>query len=250
MNKFIRHEFIHISAFYSASGDETVKSKFEVRLICFDLTYTVLRWSAVISTSIMRLLKINYFHCKNLSLRLFNYKYAIGSFYKNYSTVSIAGEQGQSNCVQANFIESRLNLWNKLKSEYDESLTSKQNESIKIGLQYGQIYEGISWQSTPYEVFRKTNKHALKQAIVARVNNELWDLNRPLETDCQVELLNFDNSLAKEVLWHSSAHVLGLALETVYGCLLNNGPATNNGFFYDIYNNDKLVSFTTANSLN
>lgn len=190
----------------------------------------------------MRLLKTNYFHSTNLSLRLFSCKYAIGSFDKNYSTVSIAGEQGDSK-QQADFIEPRLNLWNKLKTEYDESLKTKRKEAIKIDLQYGQTYEGVSWQSTPYEVFHKTNKHLLKQAIIARVNNELWDLDRPLEIDCQVELLNFDNPLAKEVLWHSSAHVLGSALETVYGCLLNSGPATSNGFFYDIYNNDKLVSF-------
>lgn len=191
----------------------------------------------------MRLLKTNYFHSTNSSLRLFCCKYAIGSFDKNYSTVSNASEQGESDSRQADFIEPRLNLWNKLKTEYDESLTTKQKEAIKIDFQYGQTFEGVSWQSTPYEVFRETNKHALKQAIVARVNNELWDLNRPLETDCQVELLNFDNPLAKEVLWHSSAHVLGSALETVYGCLLNSGPATINGFFYDIYNNNKLVSF-------
>lgn len=189
----------------------------------------------------MKLLITNHFHNINLPLRPLIRKYACG-FGKNYSTKSIAGEQSDSDGKQADFIEPRLNLWNKLKAEFDESLKTKSGGPIKIGLQYGQVYEGVSWQSTPYDIFRETNKNALKHAIVARVNNELWDLNRPLEKDCQVELLNFDNPLAKEVLWHSSAHVLGSALEIIYGCLLNSGPATKNGFFYDIYNNDKLVS--------
>lgn len=161
---------------------------------------------------------------------------------QKYSTASIVGEHGSGDSKLADFIETRLDLWHKLKAEYDDRLKAKQSEPIKVGIQHGHVYDGVSWHSTPYEIFRETNKHALKHAIVARVNNELWDLNRPLETDCQVELLNFENPLAKEVLWHSSAHVLGSALETVYGCLLSNGPATNYGFFYDIYNNDKLVS--------
>lgn len=190
----------------------------------------------------MRQLKTIYFHNTNSPFRLLNCKKFIGSFAKSFSTASIAGEQNIGDNKQAEFIEPRLNLWNKLKAEYEDTLKTRPSEPIKVTLQYGQQYEGVSWHSTPYEIFKEINKHALKHAIVARVNNELWDLNRPLEKDCQLEVLNFENPLAKEVLWHSSAHVLGSALEIVYGCLLNSGPATSNGFFYDIYNNNKLVS--------
>lgn len=41
---------------------------------------------------------------------------------------------------------------------------------------------------------------------------ELIDLTRPLEGDCILELINFDNKLGKEVFWHSSAHLLGQTL--------------------------------------
>lgn len=51
--------------------------------------------------------------------------------------------------------------------------------------------------------------------IVARVNNELWDLDRPLEGDCKLELLRWDNTDAQSVFWHSSAHMLGEAMERV-----------------------------------
>lgn len=42
---------------------------------------------------------------------------------------------------------------------------------------------------------------------------ELYDLTRPLEGDCEVELLNWEHPLGKMVFWHSSAHVLGECLE-------------------------------------
>ena len=46
-----------------------------------------------------------------------------------------------------------------------------------------------------------------------QVNGECRDLNRPLEGDCTLELCKFDSKEGRETFWHSSAHVLGLALE-------------------------------------
>ena len=39
---------------------------------------------------------------------------------------------------------------------------------------------------------------------------------------------------AQHVFWHSSAHILGEACERCYGCLLEHGPPTDDGFFYDM----------------
>lgn len=39
--------------------------------------------------------------------------------------------------------------------------------------------------------------------VIAKVNGELWDLDRPLEEDCTLELLSFDNEEAKAVSKHS-----------------------------------------------
>lgn len=69
-----------------------------------------------------------------------------------------------------------------------------------------------------------------------QVNKELWDLDRPLETSCKLELLNkFDNEEAASVFWHSTAHVLGEAMERVYGGCLCYGPPIENGFYYDMF---------------
>lgn len=56
-----------------------------------------------------------------------------------------------------------------------------------------------------------------------------------MEGDCRLELLDFEDPLGKMVFWHSSAHVLGEALEIDFGCHLCIGPPLNSGFYYDAY---------------
>lgn len=63
----------------------------------------------------------------------------------------------------------------------------------------------------------------------------LWDSVRPLEGDCDMKLLTFDDPEGKMVFWHSSAHILGESLEREYGIHLCHGPPTEAGFFYDCY---------------
>lgn len=65
----------------------------------------------------------------------------------------------------------------------------------------------------------------------------LWDINRPLVGNVsKLELLKFDSDEeAKTVFWHSSAHIMGEALENLYGNQLTIGPPLNNGFYYDSY---------------
>lgn len=71
---------------------------------------------------------------------------------------------------------------------------------------------------------------------------ELIDLSRPLEGDCLLELLTFDDAKGKEVFWHSSAHLLGEALEHAYGAWLCHGPPLTKGFFYDSFMGNQKVS--------
>jgi threonyl-tRNA synthetase len=46
--------------------------------------------------------------------------------------------------------------------------------------------------------------------------------------------------LLLQTFWHSSAHVLGQALELQYGVDLTIGPALEEGFYYDCYMGDKV----------
>lgn len=64
----------------------------------------------------------------------------------------------------------------------------------------------------------------------------MWDLSRPLESDCKLELFKFDSDQGKKVFWHSSAHILGQALERRYpnSKLCTGPPLDDGGFYYDI----------------
>ena len=64
---------------------------------------------------------------------------------------------------------------------------------------------------------------------------ELYDCFRPLEGDCELKLLTFEDPEGKMVFWHSSAHILGESMEREFGCHLCHGPPTDSGFFYDAY---------------
>lgn len=65
----------------------------------------------------------------------------------------------------------------------------------------------------------------------------LWDMTRPLVGPvAKLEFCKFDDDRdAKTVFWHSSAHMLGEALEHLYGCKLTIGPPLAGGFYYDSY---------------
>ena len=74
-------------------------------------------------------------------------------------------------------------------------------------------------------------------APATTVGTYLWDMTRPLVGNvAKLEFLKFDeDSDAKAVFWHSSAHMLGEALEHLYGCRLTIGPPLAGGFYYDSY---------------
>lgn len=94
------------------------------------------------------------------------------------------------------------------------------------------------YSSTPFSQGLADN------TVISKVNNVLWDLERPLEGDCKLQLLKFDDEEAQQVFWHSTAHVLGEAMERIYGGCLCYGPPIENGFYYDMFMDDKQVSNT------
>ncbi len=64
---------------------------------------------------------------------------------------------------------------------------------------------------------------------------QFWDLERPLEGNCLLKIFTFDDPEGKMTFWHTSAHILGAALENLYGVHLCYGPPTSDGFYYDAH---------------
>ncbi|XP_034093049.1 threonine--tRNA ligase 1, cytoplasmic isoform X2 [Gymnodraco acuticeps] len=136
------------------------------------------------------------------------------------------------------YIDKRLSLYTKLKAEHDALMAeraAKDSRAIKVTLPDGKVVDAESWKTTPYQVACGISQGLADNTVIAKVNNGVWDLDRPLEEDCSLQLLKFDDEEAQAVYWHSSAHILGEAMEKVYGGCLCYGPPIENGFYYDMF---------------
>ena len=86
----------------------------------------------------------------------------------------------------------------------------------------------------PIDIAKSISPRLADDAVVARVNGQLYDLTRPLEGDARVEILTSKNPEALEVYRHSTAHLLAAAvLELFPETKLGIGPPTEAGFYYD-----------------
>lgn len=149
------------------------------------------------------------------------------------------------------YIGDRLSLYEQLKNEHNALVTQKAaaSQPIQISLPDGKIVAGESWKTTPYQIAYGISQGLADNTVIAKVNGELWDLDRPLEGDATLELLKFDNEDAQAVYWHSSAHILGEAMEGYYGGFLCYGPPIENGFYYDMFLEDSGVSSNEYSAL-
>ncbi|KAJ7216642.1 hypothetical protein GGX14DRAFT_518303 [Mycena pura] len=140
------------------------------------------------------------------------------------------------------FFDHRIKLFEKLKAEHDEFVKVQPREDITITMPDGSERKGKSWETSPMDIAKELSKSLSERVVIAKVDGELWDLERPLEGSCKLELLDFEHPEGKKVFWHSSAHVLGEAAERHYGCHLCLGPPTDEGFFYEMGIQERAVA--------
>ncbi|ELK31735.1 Threonyl-tRNA synthetase, cytoplasmic [Myotis davidii] len=150
------------------------------------------------------------------------------------------------------YINTRLEMYNKLKAEHDAILAekaAKESKPITVTLREGKQVAAESWKTTPYQIACGISQGLADNTVIAKVNKVVWDLDRPLEEDCTLELLKFEDEEAQAVYWHSSAHIMGEAMERVYGGCLCYGPPIESGFYYDMYLEEGGVSSNDFSSL-
>jgi len=132
------------------------------------------------------------------------------------------------------YIADRNVIFDKVKAEQDVWIARQPREDITVTLASGDTRIGKAWELTPAQIARDISKSLYERTVVARVDGELWDLDRPFEKSSKLELLDFDHPEGKKVFWHSSAHILGEACERHYGCSLCIGPPVSDGFYYEM----------------
>jgi threonyl-tRNA synthetase len=88
--------------------------------------------------------------------------------------------------------------------------------------------------TTPRQIAESIGPGLARAAVAARVNGEVWDLDRPLETDATVSILTERDPDALPVLRHSSAHILATAVRELFpNAGIGFGPPIEDGFYYD-----------------
>ena len=104
---------------------------------------------------------------------------------------------------------------------------------IKVKLIDGCMKE-IEEGSNGYSLAASISKKLAKEAIAAKINDKLVDLNHGLKNDDQVEIITADSEDGIEIIRHSTAHVMAQAVKRIYGNVkLAIGPTIKNGFYYD-----------------
>ncbi|HQU95412.1 MAG TPA: threonine--tRNA ligase [Saprospiraceae bacterium] len=104
--------------------------------------------------------------------------------------------------------------------------------------------------TTSMEVAMSISMGLAQNVLSAKVNGEVWDASRPINQDATLQLLTWNDTDGKATFWHSSAHLMAEALESLYpGVKFGIGPAIETGFYYDIDTGDKTIGLADLEAI-
>ncbi|MCC6515797.1 MAG: threonine--tRNA ligase [Chitinophagales bacterium] len=114
--------------------------------------------------------------------------------------------------------------------------------SIKITFPDGAVKE-FNEGITALEIAGQLSNSLPKKVLGAEINGEVQDATRPITSDATLKLLTWNDTEGKSTFWHSSAHLMAEAIESLFtGVKFGIGPPIENGFYYDIDTGDKTLS--------
>ncbi len=108
------------------------------------------------------------------------------------------------------------------------------SEQIKITLPDGTVKE-YEKGTTGLQIAASISEGLARNVLAAKVNGQVWDATRAINSDANLQLLTWNDLEGKNTFWHSSAHLLAEALESLYpGIKFGIGPPIETGFYYDV----------------
>ncbi|SCT22328.1 threonyl-tRNA synthetase [Staphylococcus cohnii subsp. cohnii] len=97
--------------------------------------------------------------------------------------------------------------------------------------------------TTTEEIAHSISPGLRKKAVAGKLNGQMIDLTRPIETDGEIEIVTPGSDEALEVLRHSTAHLMVQALKRLYGDVkFGVGPVVDGGFYYDFDMSESVSS--------
>lgn len=97
--------------------------------------------------------------------------------------------------------------------------------------------------TTALDIAKSISEGLAKKVLAASVNGQVWDATRPIYEDASLKLLTWNENEGKSTFWHSSAHLMAEAVESLYpGVKFWVGPPVENGFYYDMDLGDRKLN--------
>jgi threonyl-tRNA synthetase len=116
------------------------------------------------------------------------------------------------------------------------------SENINITLPDGAVRQYPKGTSA-FDVAKSISEGLARKVLAADVNGQVWDATRPINEDVTLKLLTWDDNGGKNTFWHSSAHLMAEAIESMFpGVKFWVGPPVDNGFYYDVDLGDRSIS--------
>src|SRR5438552_9690824 len=114
--------------------------------------------------------------------------------------------------------------------------------TIKITFPDGAVRE-YEQGNTALDIAKSISEGLARKVLAANVNGQVWDATRPIPSDASLKLLTWDDEGGKSTFWHSSAHLMAEAVESLFpGVKFCVGPPVENGFYYDMDLGDRKMS--------
>lgn len=102
-----------------------------------------------------------------------------------------------------------------------------------------QYEQGVS----ALDVAKSISEGLARKVLAANVNGQVWDATRQITSDASLKLVTWDDNDGKNTFWHSSAHLMAEAVESMFpGVKFWVGPALEKGFYYDMDLGDRKLS--------
>ncbi|TWI85087.1 threonyl-tRNA synthetase [Lacibacter cauensis] len=113
---------------------------------------------------------------------------------------------------------------------------------MKISFPDGAVRE-YEQGASALDIAKSISEGLARKVLAANVDGQVWDLTRPITQDASLKLLTWDDADGKNTFWHSSAHLMAEAVESLFpGVKFWVGPALDKGFYYDMDLGDRKMT--------
>ncbi len=103
---------------------------------------------------------------------------------------------------------------------------------------------------TSIDIAKSISEGLARNVLASKVNGQIWDSTRPIFENANVQLLTWNDLEGKNTFWHSSAHLMAEALESILpGTKFGIGPAIEAGFYYDVDPGDKTITLADLTAI-